>query len=66
MATGNFYFNRIFYSSEQETQFAQLNQEFMNVMLSSDADPAMATSNYKLKWLRCFPTRLGLQLQFTC
>ncbi|MFV5523419.1 RDD family protein [Acinetobacter variabilis] len=31
-----------FFTPEQETQFAQLNQEFMNVMLSSDADPALA------------------------
>ena len=31
-----------FFTTEQETQFAQLNQEFMNVMLSSDADPALA------------------------
>ena len=31
-----------FFTPEQETRFAQLNQEFMNVMLSSDADPALA------------------------
>lgn len=31
-----------FFTPEQETQFAQLNQEFMNLMLSSDADPALA------------------------
>lgn len=41
MAACDVYFDRIF-TPEQETQFAQLNQEFMNVMLSSDADPALA------------------------
>jgi len=31
-----------FFTPEQETRFAQLNEEFMNVVLSSDADPALA------------------------
>ncbi|MFV5502159.1 MULTISPECIES: RDD family protein [Acinetobacter] len=31
-----------FFTPEQEARFAELNQEFMNVVLSSDADPAMA------------------------
>lgn len=31
-----------FFTPEQEARFAELNQEFMNVILNSDADPTMA------------------------